>query len=550
MVAYLTETGQTGKKALLMRWSGLFIPTLRQAPSEAETTHHKLLARAGLLRDLGSGSYTYLPLARRSLIKIEKILREELIQIGAQEFHSPSANLSAHWKQTAMTIARNELRSYRDLPQIWFLPEVRLREESHPSLGIPGATASSTIASLSIALDEKESENSLSIQTQACRSLLQRCGINPLVVESTPESRDGKRSRKYVSLCLRGKDPVVHCTRCHYSAILESATALIEKVVDVEEIRSPTEVHTPDQKTIQQISSFLDVPESRLIKSLVYMAGERLHLLLLRGDHQLSEAKLSRFLGAEPVSPASAEEVRELLQTDPGSLGPVGLQGTPVLVDLALKDRRNMICGANKNDFHLLDVTPGVDFPAEYTDLRKVQEGDLCPLCEAPLKLVNATAIAESEHVQMTGATILTQDGQPQHPWMGSCRIEVERILATVAENCNDDLGLVWPRSIAPFQVIITLLRPDDPDQFAFAEDCARKLDEHLIDCLLDDRDERPGVKFKDAELIGFPVRVTLGRKFAEGQVELFNRAEQQTMTAGLDETIERVLGVLAAYSH
>ena len=563
-----------------MRWSRLFIPTLRQDPTDTGATYHRLLLRAGFLRQLRIGVDAFLPMATRSMSKIEGIVRAEMDRIGAQEFRLPSLYPEAllkqlgSWKEAqtysilfkdqAETVqslgissvavftilAKDELRSHRDLSQIWYQIQVGFKRAPRSKTRPLRVNESRTKESLSLDLDESGLDRSYSAHQNAYRRILDRCGLRYCSAQSSVTDEESERVIVFASA---GDRWITDCPACSYSADLDCARSALERVADPAAKTVPSEIHTPNQKTIQEVSEFLNVPESQQIKSLVYLVENRLHLVLLRGDHQLSEAKLARALAAEHFRPGSADEIREAFRADPGSLGPVGLADIPILADMALKNRQNMICGANKNDFHLINVTPGVDFSAEYEDLREIQQGDPCPSCRSPLEMKKALDIGYLSKLgikfsQLMKATVLAQDGLQLPTWMGSYQLSIERILAAAAAIHNDELGLVWPRAIAPFQVVVTLLRPDDLDQQRHAEGYLRELESNGVDCLLDDRDVRPGIKFKDAELIGFPLRITLGRKLAQGEVEIFQRTSRESCTVSVDSAIDTVLWMLDDY--
>jgi prolyl-tRNA synthetase len=473
------------------------------------------------------------------LLKIEEIVRQEMNQIGGQEFYLPALHPAEVWRESGRwesmgenmfrlkdrtgrdlclgmtheeiftSITRDEIRSYRDLPQIWYQIQIKFRDEPRPKSGLLRVRQFTMKDSYSFDLNEEGLDRSYRLHDQAYRRIFDRCGLRYLVVQAESGAMGGSESEEYVVVSDAGEDRVVICSQCGYAANLERATSTLEEISDPEGDSSPQEVHTPHQKTIQEVSEFLQIPQSRQIKSLVYLVENQLHLIMLRGDHQLSETKLANRLGTDVFRPALSGEIREFFGADPGSLGPVGLTGIPALADEALKGRQNMVCGANKDDYHLLNVTPDTDFKADYADIREVQASDPCPSCHSPLALTKAVEIGHifklgRKYSTSMGATVLSQDGKELPIVMGSYGIGIERILAAAAELYHDELGLVWPRSIAPFQVIITMLRPDDPEQRSVAEQQREALDGQGIDCLIDDRDERPGVKFKDAELVGW----------------------------------------------
>ena len=565
-----------------MRWSRFFIPTLRDVPSEAEVASHKLLLRAGLIRQLSAGIYSHLPLARRTLLKIEEIVRQEMNQIGAQEFHLPALHPSELWKESGRwevmgetmfrlrdrggcdmclgmtheevftSLSRDEVRSYRQLPQIWYQIQTKFRDEPRPKSGLLRVRQFLMKDSYSFDLDQEGLDASYKLHEEAYRTIFDRCGLEYLVVEAESGAMGGSESHEFMVRTDAGEDYVVTCA-CGYAANRERARSRVESVQDPEAEDSPQEVNTPGRKTIQEVSEFLDIPESRQIKSLVYMVEGQAHLVLLRGDHQLNEAKLGAQVETDAFRPAQPEEILAAFGADPGSLGPVGVRDMPLWADQALEGRRDLVCGANKDDYHLLHVTPGRDFEAPYVELREVEPGEACVLCGQPLEVAKALEVGHifklgRKYSESMGASVLDQNGREVPVTMGSYGIGVERIMAAAIELYHDDKGIVWPRSITPFQAVVTLLRPSDDDQMKAAEGFCNALEANGVDCLLDDRDERPGVKFKDAELIGIPVRITVGNKLRDGIVEVFSRKDAAVVEVTAEEAVERALEILQTY--
>lgn len=565
-----------------MRWSGLFIPTLREVPADAEVTSHQLLLRAGFIRQLGAGIYSYLPLARRTLLKIEQIIREEMNRIGGQEFLLPALHPAETWKESGrwttmgenmfrlrdrtgrelclgMTheevftaIARDEIRSYRDLPQIWYQIQVKFRDEPRPRSGLLRVRQFIMKDSYSFDLDPDGLDKSYQLHEQAYRAIFDRCGLKYIVVEAESGAMGGSESHEFVVLSDAGEDTVVTCA-CGYAANLERARSAVVPVQDEQGDRKSEEIHTPGQKTIQEVSDFLKLPRWRQIKSLVYLAESRLHVILMRGDHQLNEAKLGRALGTDVFRPAHPEEIREAFGADAGSLGPVGISHLPILADQALQGRKNLVCGANRDDYHLKHVTPARDFSATYQDLRLVEAGDPCARCGRPLAVSKALEVGHIfklgyQYSESMHAVVLGSGGQEIPLIMGSYGLGLERIMAAAVELYHDEQGIVWPRSLAPFQVIVTLLQPEDHQQAELAESYVQALTQKGFECLLDDRDERPGVKFKDAELIGCPLRITVGKKLRQGKVELFSRREKMLREVAAESAVEEALQLLESY--
>ncbi len=565
-----------------MRWSRFFIPTLRDVPSEAEVASHKLLLRAGLIRQLSAGIYSHLPLARRTLLKIESIVRQEMDLIGGQEFHLPALHPAELWKESGRweimgenmfrlrdrggrdmclgmtheevftSISRDEIRSYRELPQIWYQIQTKFRDEPRPKSGLLRVRQFLMKDSYSFDLDQEGLDASYKLHEKAYRTIFDRCGLEYLLVEATSGAMGGSESHEFMVRTDAGEDYVVTCS-CGYAANRDRARSRLESAQDPETEESPQEVHTPGRKTIREVSEFLDIPESRQIKSLVYMVEGQAHLVLLRGDHQLDEAKLGAQVETDAFRPAQPEEILTAFGADPGSLGPVAVRNMPIWADQALQGRRDLVCGANRDGYHLLHVSPGRDFEAPFVELREIESGDACLLCGEPLEVAKALEIGHifklgRKYSESMEASVLDRDGREVPVTMGSYGIGVERIMAAAVELYHDDNGIVWPRSIAPFQVVVTLLRPKDDDQMKAAEGFCDALEEEGVDCLLDDRDERPGVKFKDAELIGIPVRITVGNKLRDGKVEVFSRKEAAVVEVATEEAVERALEILQAY--
>ncbi len=550
-----------------MRWSKLFIPTLRENPAEAEVVSHQLLLRAGYIRQLAAGIYSYLYLAQRTLLKIEQIVREEMNAIGAQEFYLPALNPAELWQESgrwdimgdnmfrlkdrfgrplalAMTheevmtsIARGELRSYKQLPQIWYQIQTKFRDEPRPKSGLLRVRQFLMKDAYSFDLTPTGLDESYDKHYSAYCKIFDRCGLEYIVVEAHSGAMGGSQSHEFMVKSDAGEDYVVRCTECDYSANLEKAVtrASAPAQTDADSSAQREEIHTPGKKTIAEVAEFLGAPETSLIKSLVMVADGKPLLVLLRGDHQLSETKLSAIGGAQNARPAHPEEIREWFGAEAGSLGPVDVRGMRTVADESLRERRNMIAGANKDDYHLKYVTPGRDFAAEYLDLRQAQEGDACANCGAAVELVKTVEIGHIfklgyKYSDSMGLRVLNEAGEEVTVIMGSYGIGIERILSAAIELYHDKDGMALPHTIAPFTVVVTPVNYADAEQRKIAEDIYNSCRDACIDTLIDDRDERPGVKFKDADLIGIPYRITVGKKAARGIVEVVERKSRQTV--------------------
>ena len=560
-----------------MRWSQAFIPTLREVPAEAEAPSHQLLLRAGYVRQVAAGVYAYLFLAQKSFLKIAQIIREEMNRIGGQEFYLPALNPAELWKETGrweavdvmfkfkdrtdhdmclgvtheeeMTnIARGELRSYKQLPQIWYQIQEKFRDEPRPKSGLLRLRQFFMKDSYSFDLDDAGLDVSYDKHVDAYRRIFERCGLKFLHVDAYSGMMGGKVSSEFTAPADSGEDWIAHC-ECGFAANLEKAESVPSAATDPAGDAAPEPFPTPGQKTIDDLAKFTGEGPARLIKTLDFMVESQPVVLLLRGDHALSETKLAAALGTAAFRPATPEEALKLHGAHLGSLGPVGLKGVRILADRALAGRKNMISGANRDDFHLRNVTPGRDFGADYADIRAVEPGDGCVRCGKPLVL---TKSIELGHVFKLGrryseamhATVLDASGKEVPLVMGSYGIGLERILSAAAEQNYDADGLFLPRAIAPFEAILTAANMDDAKVRATAEKLYVEMRAQSIDILFDDRAERPGVKFKDADLIGVPFRVTVGkRKLEQGLVEIFQRSTKQIQDVKLDSVIASLLG-------
>lgn len=560
-----------------MYWSKLFIPTLRETPAEAEVASHQLLLRGGYIRQLSAGIYNYLFLAQRSLNKIQGIIREEMDAIGGQEMLLPALNPAEVWQEsgrwTAMGanmfrlkdrwghdlclgmtheevmtyVARGELRSYRQLPQIWYQIQTKFRDEPRPKSGLLRVRQFIMKDSYTFDIDAKGLDAAFDKHRAAYCRIFERCGLEFSVVEADSGAMGGSASNEFMVRTNAGEDLIVTCPSTGYAANLEKAVsrAVPPSVEDPAGDLAPEEFATPNVKTIEEVAAFTGLPATSQMKSLVMVADGKGVLALVRGDHQLNEAKFSALVGAKEVRPAHPEEMREWLGADAGSLGPVGVDKKKlrVIADKALQGRKNMICGANKNDAHLKNVTPGEDFVPEWADIRQVADGDTDLETGAPLSIFKAVEIGHIfklgyRYSEAMGLKVLDENGKEVTVIMGSYGIGVERILCSAVELYHDADGISMPASIAPFTVVITPVNANDATLREAAEKLYAECKAAGLDALLDDRDERPGVKFKDADLIGIPWRITVGKKLAQGQVEVVERRGKKTAEIAVGEAV------------
>jgi prolyl-tRNA synthetase len=588
------------------RWSKLFVPTLREAPADAEVASHKFLLRAGYIRQLGAGIYNYLFLGQRSMNKIIGIVREEMDRIG-QEFYLPAILPRELWEQsgrwTAMgdnmfrlkdrkgadlclgmtheeimtAIARNELRSYKQLPQIWYQIQTKFRDEPRPKSGLLRVRQFTMKDSYSFDIDKAGLDKSFELHDAVYRKIFTRCGLKFVAVEADSGSMGGSQSQEFMVYTDAGEDLIASCPTCGYAANLEKATSHLDAVNEMEPTGdgTPELVHTPGCGAIADVAEFFKISPASDIKCVAYMALKRgttdksgvkpdtWHgvAAFLRGDHQVNETKLLGAIGAAELRTMQAEELSQYLNGPAGFLGPVGLKpnakpledGLTVIVDKSLEGRKNLVAGANKLDYHLRNVTPGRDFTWTLSaDIRSVNEGEACPVDNCEGKLVVGKAV-EVGHIfklgykysESMGARVLDLNGKEVTPIMGSYGIGIERILTAAIEQSNDKNGFWLPASIAPFTVVVTVTNVSDALLAQTGETIAAELESAGLDVLLDDRDERAGVKFKDADLVGIPYRINVGKKAAGGFVELVTRATATSVDVALNEVaalvIERV---------
>jgi prolyl-tRNA synthetase len=586
----------------MQRWSKLFIPTLREAPSDAEVASHKLLLRSGYIRQLGAGIYSYLFLGQRSLNKIMGIVRQEMDRIG-QEFLLPALHPRELWEESGratimgqnlfrlqdrkgawlvlgmteeevMTdIARKELRSYKQLPQIWYQIQSKFRDEPRPRAGLLRVRQFIMKDSYSFDLDAAGLDVSYNKHDGAYRAILTRCGLDFIAVQADSGAMGGSQSQEFMVYADAGEDLIASCPTCNYAANLEKATSRPAPVEDLPG-DAPEQVHTPGRRTIEAVGEFLQLPPVHQVKTMAYMAVSpapkagrpevvKPVVVLLRGDHMLNEAKLAGlFPGTREIRPMTADEILATFRAPAGYLGPIGLDILPpsqeavpgkvtVILDQALAGRRNLVVGANQEEYHLRGVTPGKDFVATVTaDVRNVVEGENCPQCPPgnPLKVAQAIEVGHIfklgyRYSDGMGVRVLDPHGKEVTPIMGCYGMGIERILTAAIEQNQNANGFWLHRSIAPFDVVVTVTNMNDAHLAATAEQVATQLENAGFDVLLDDRDERAGVKFKDADLIGIPFRINVGKKAAEGKLELVARSKASSQDVAVADIVNQFRG-------
>jgi len=570
-----------------LRWSHAFIPTLRDDPADAEAASHRLLVRGGFIRQLMSGSYSLLPLGQRVASKISRIIREEMDRIGGQEFSLPVVHPGEIWKKTGrwddvegilvkfqdrrgtdlllaitheeiFTHLATELSSYKQLPQMWYHLQTKFRDEPRPRSGLLRVREFVMKDSYTFDVDVAGLDVQFDRHFEAYRRIFRRLGLDAVPVAASSGVMGGTESVEFMVNSPAGEDDIARCPNNDYAANTEKATSTLPTVADEPWDGEPERFATPGIRTIADLANSFDFAGGeRQIKTLVYVIAGQPTLLLLRGDHGLMEQKLIDALGTQEVRPADADEIRDLLGADAGSLGAVGVRHLPIVADPELEGRSNMVTGANENDFHLrgVDIERDIDV-GRWLDIRKVEAGEGCPVCGAPLTIERVIEIGHifklgTKYSEALGATVLDEDGNTRPIVMGSYGIGVGRNMAAVVEAHHDDKGITWPLAVAPWEVVITVIKVDDQETMSAAEGIYEELAEAGVEVLLDDRAERPGVKFNDAELIGIPYRITVGpRGLAAGTIEVSERASGERSEVAVGDAAVTIAGwVVAARS-
>ena len=570
-----------------MRWSQAFIPTLREPPADAEAISHKLLVRGGFIRQLAAGSYTVLPLGQRVRLKVGRIVREEMNAIGGQEMMPPTLHPADIWRRSGryeamgdnlfklvdrkgadlvlgmteeeiFALTALELSSYRELPQIWYQMHTKFRDEPRPKSGLLRVREFTMKDSYTLDIDQEGLDKGFEKHRGAYQRIFGRMGLDAVGVEASSGAMGGSESVEFMVRSEAGEDWIVTCDKCGYSANVERATSAPSPVDDGD----PTPLDrfpTPGLRTIKSLAEGhpeIAAPD-RQIKTLVYMLDGEQVLVLLRGDHDLQEQKLLDATAAVEARPATPEEIRALLGADPGSLGAVGVEEVGIVADEALRGRANLVTGANEDDWHHSGVDVERDIVVgQWADLRSVASGEPCPVCGSPLELWKGIEVGHifklgTKYSETFGAYVQDEEGASHPIIMGSYGIGLERGMAAVVETSHDEKGIIWPVSVAPYEVVITVVRADDERIRAAAQSLYRELEELGIEVLLDDREERPGVKFADAELIGIPYRVTVGpRGVEQGVVELTTRSDLSTEELPLGVVVSRLTEMILAGRH
>jgi prolyl-tRNA synthetase len=568
-----------------MRWSQTFIPTLKETPAEAEIISHKLLLRAGLIRKLTGGLYTFLPLGLRALQKVERIVREEMNRAGALEILMPALQPPEIWQQSGRyetakgvllkahdrskrewvlgptheevvtSLAAAEISSYRQLPKTFYQIQTKFRDEIRPRFGLMRAKEFVMKDAYSFDATDEGAQVSYKKMYDAYARIFERCGLKTIAVEADTGVMGGKFSHEFMVPAETGENEVVYCDGCNYAANLDKASSKAVKTDTAAGTAMPEKFATPGVATIEDLTRApYDVSPQRQIKTLVYIVDGKPVLVLMRGDHQLNEAKLTGALGTGTFRPAEAEEIFAALKAHPGSLGAVGVKDVPIYADEILQGTSGMTTGANEDGFHLRHVDFARDIAVkQWNDLRLAAAGEPCVNCGQPLKIRRAIEVGHvfklgTKYSEAFNACFLDEAGKKIPAIMGCYGIGVSRTMQAVVEQCNDKDGIVWPASVAPYTVCLTPLSiVPDGAVMKLAERLYSELTERGVEVILDDRDERPGVKFKDSELIGFPIRLGIGEKsLAKGEVELKPRGGTLTLVKA-EDAVPAILAALSA---
>ena len=560
--------------------SRLLAPTLREDPTEAEIVSHKLMLRAGLIRKLTSGVYSFLPLGWRIIRKIEQIVREEMDRSGALEVKLPAILPSELWKETGRwdvygkelfrikdrhdrefclgptheeiitDMVRNNVKSYRELPLNLYQIQTKYRDEIRPRFGVMRAREFIMKDAYSFDRDEAGLEKSYKIMYEAYNRIFDRCGLKYKVVHADPGPIGGGFSQEYMVISPTGEDEIMHCDKCDYAAAKEMAEVKLKSQGSKfkTESQKTEKIKTPNIRTIEELEAFLKAPKERMIKTLLYKAGDKVIAVLIRGDHELNESRLKKILGREDIELADAATVEKISGAPVGFAGPVGLKGVKIYADRSVTEIEDGITGANENNAHIIHVQYGRDYKADEIDnLRLAKEGDPCPECGGKLVITRGIEVGHifklgTKYSEKMKATFLDESGKEKPYIMGCYGIGVSRIAGAVIEQSHDEMGIIWPLSVAPYQVAIVPVNMKEKQQSDVANELYKTLTDAGIEAILDDRDASIGVKLKDIDLIGFPIKVIIGPKsLAEGKVEIKLRADGKITLESIDKAAESI---------
>ncbi len=559
-----------------MRYSEMFLPTAREVPSDAELISHQLMIRAGMIRKLAGGIYSYLPFGYRAIRRVEQIVREEMNRAGAQEVFLPMVQPAELWQESGRWVhygrellrfrdrhereyclgptheevitdlVRNEIKTYRQLPRNLYQIQTKFRDEIRPRFGVMRCREFGMKDAYSFDADDSGAEISYQRMFEAYKKIFTRCGLDFRPVEADSGSIGGSYSHEFMVMAESGEDAIAFCADCQYAANLEKAEIAKPAERGVKNPPLPMEeVRTPGVKTIEEVSAFLGVKPEEVVKTLIFTADGVPVAVLIRGDQEVNEAKVKNHLGCDLLELASDDMIIAATGSPRGFAGAVGIKAR-IIADYSLVGIANCVMGANREDYHLRNVNPGRDFPiGEYADLRVIRESDPCPRCGRSIRIARGIEVGHvfklgTKYSKAMKAIFLDRNGREQLMIMGCYGIGIGRTVAAAIEQNHDADGIVWPLPLAPFQVIVTPVNVNEKSLSETAESIYRILVEKGVDVILDDRDERAGVKFKDADLLGIPFRITVGpKKLAEGKVEIKSRRSGEVVTLPVDEVVK-----------
>ena len=566
-----------------MRQSMTIIPTLREVPSDAEVKSHQLLLRAGFMRQTASGIYSYLPLGLKVIQNVEKIIREEMERAGAVELLMPTLQQAELWQESGRwnsygpelmrmhdrhnrefalgptheevitSLLRDEVKSYKKLPLTLYQIQTKFRDEKRPRFGLLRGREFIMKDAYSFHSSQESLDEVYDRLFTAYSNIFSRCGLNFRAVIADSGAMGGKDTHEFMVLSEIGEDTIAYSDTSSFAANIEMAPVVNTAVKTGEAAKELEKVETPDQKTIEEVSSFLNVPAEKCLKTLLWKVDDEFVVVLVRGDHELNDIKLKNLYNAAIVEPATPEETKEILGVNFGSLGPVHMKTSDIKVvaDAAVQMLENAVCGANEDGFHYVNVNPDRDFPAvQYEDLRFIQEGDPSPDGQGTIKFAKGIEVGHvfklgTRYSESMSGMILDENGRQKPMIMGCYGIGVSRTVSAIAEQFNDEKGLIWPVNIAPYQVHLIPVNMKDEAQKQLGEELYEQLTRAGYDVLIDDRPERAGVKFADSDLIGMPVRVTVGKKAQEGIIELKIRENGESFEIPVGELLERLKTII-----
>jgi prolyl-tRNA synthetase len=564
-----------------MKQRNTLIPTMRETPADAEIKSHQLLLRAGYIRQNASGIYSFLPLGKKVLKKVEDIIREELDAAGASELLMPALQPSELWKESGRwgtygpelmrmhdrhdrefalgatheemvtSIVRDEIKSYKRLPLTLYQIQTKYRDEKRPRFGLLRGREFVMKDAYSFHSSGESLDETYDLLFQAYTNIFKRCGLNFRAVIADSGAMGGKDTHEFMVLSEVGEDTIAYSDQSTYAANIEMAEVVDSYLLSEDEMKDVEKVSTPEVKTIEEVAGFLAADKEMCIKSLLFKVDDEFVLVLSRGDHEINDIKVKNFLNADSVMLASAEETKEILGSEVGSVGPCSMEDkVKIIADNAVKYIRNGVAGANESGYHFRNVNPERDFQAsQYGDLRFIQEGDPSPDGKGTIVFAKGIEVGHifklgTRYSEAMNSTYLDENGRAQPIIMGCYGIGVSRTLAAVAEQFNDENGLLWPSNLSPFDLHVIPVNLKDVDQSALAHELYEELKNNRYDVLLDDRAERPGVKFADSDLIGLPIRITVGKKAAEGIVEIKVRKTGEMLEVHKSEILTTLTGL------